>query len=125
MMEIIDEKEGVVASYPYKFILKKDNDTLIGEVYAYLYENLKVDDEKKVDDELRMLDAQDNSFFYLDGGKICYYTKGIVDENNIVDSEVDIRRHFIEDFLEAEGDLANISKQYNGKTLKTEFLSGL
>jgi hypothetical protein len=125
--DLIYEHDEDVASFPYHFeLVKEEGEKCTGTVTALIWKDLKINEEegKKLQEKLDTIPHQINSGFYLREGKIIYtsfvtYDKPIRNR----DAEIDVRRHFIEDYLEAERDLTAYVKPYDAVTCKTEFLN--
>lgn len=125
MSNVIYEKEGVLCSFPYHFVLKEEGDEWIGEEVSYIYCGLKLNETeiKEVEDFLATIHTSEGASFYLDGEEINYRItmKGNKKES-MAENEVNIRRNFIENYLEAEDDLDDLVKKFHGTTKKTEFI---
>ena len=117
-------KDGELCSFPYHFELHKDGDQIIGEETSLIYCGLQFNEEEKkaIEDQLVKIHTTEGASFYLEGTDINYHieTAGSPKENDM-DNEVNIRRSFIENYLEAEDELAALVQKYHGSTRKTEF----
>lgn len=125
MGKILYHNEGVVASFPYKFEIEETPDGPKGTVTAYLYKDVNIpDDPSQLKEKLSQLYSQEDSGYFIEGTDIVYRSWRIIpaDVKNDRAAEVNVRRHFIEDYLEDEHDLADLIVPLGGKTLKTEFV---
>lgn len=125
MGKILYHNEGVVASFPYKFEIEETPDGPKGTVTAYLYKDVNIpDDPSQLKEKLAQLYSQEDSGYFIEGTDIVYRSWRIIpaDVKNDRAAEVNVRRHFIEDYLEDEHDLADLIVPLGGKTLKTEFV---
>lgn len=125
MGKILYHNEGVVASFPYKFEIEDTEEGPKGTVTAYLYKNVRIpDDPSELKKKLSDLYSQEDSGYFIEGTDIVYRSWRIIpkDIKNDRAAEVNIRRHFIEDYLEDERELAEMIEPLGGKTLKTEFV---
>lgn len=125
MGSILYHNEGVVASFPYKFEIEETENGPKGTVTAYLYKDVKIpDDPSELNQKLSQLYSQEDSGYFIEGTYIVYRSWRIIPDNikNNRAAEVNVRRHFIEDYLEDERELADIVVPLGGKTLKTEFV---
>lgn len=117
-------KDGELCSFPYHFALTKEGDQIIGDEYSYIYRDLKFNEEEKkaIEAELAKIHTAEGASFYLEGNCINYHihANGNPKENDM-DNEVNIRRNFIENYLEAEDELDALVQKYHGSTNKTEF----
>jgi hypothetical protein len=118
-------KDGELCSYPYHFELHKDGDLITGEETSYIYSGLKFNDEEKkeIEAQLKKIHTAEGAAFTLEGTDINYHIKmaGSPKESDM-DNEVNIRRNFIENYLEAEAELDALVQKYHGSTKKTEFV---
>jgi hypothetical protein len=118
------EKDGVLCSFPYHFVLHHEGDEVIGEEVSHVYYDLKFKEEEKkqIEEELSRIHVSEGAGFYLEGTEINYrvHKKGNPQESDM-DNEVNIRRSFIENYLEAEEELDAMVKKYHGSSRKTEF----
>lgn len=125
-MEEIFKHEDVVASFPYTFlILKEEDGTRVGDVTAFLYRNLKLDSEqeKNVNKELEEIPCIEGCGFYLKDKAIEYHTSRPLPEGETErEAEITTRRPFIEDYIEAADELDSIARKYDAEFLKTEFV---
>lgn len=119
-------KDGDLCSFPYHFELQKVGDQIIGKETSYIYSELQYNDEekKKIEEELANIHTAEGAKFVLDGTDIKYHIEMAANPSESdMDNEVNIRRNFIENYLEAEDELDAMVHKYHGKTMKTEFLS--
>ena len=122
--EVVFHHDDVVASFPYSFDLKKEGDHYIGFVRSYLYKDLKIDGkEDEIRKKLSAISCIDGCAFVLEGNCINYTTSRIFETlPDTRSAEVATRRSFIEDYIEAAGDLQSIADSCEGTFLKTEFV---
>jgi len=117
--------DGELCSFPYHIELCIENGEILGKEVSYIYENLKFneDEKKAIEEELKHIYTAEGAGFYLEGTSINYRieTKGNPKENDL-NNEVNIRRNFIENYLEAEDELDAMVQKYHGHTKKTEFV---
>jgi hypothetical protein len=117
-------KDGVLCSFPYHLELHKSEGAVEGEEVSYIYCDLKFNDEEKkaIEKELADIFTAEGAGFYLEGTEINYRIKAAGNpKENDMDNEVNLRRNFIENYLEAEDELDALVLKYHGKTKKTEF----
>lgn len=124
MSEVLYTHEDVVASFPYLFELVKEEDGIKGYVKAYLYSDLQLpENAEEVRKKIAAISCIEGCAFILEGNCINYTTSRIFTEvSSYRHAEIATRRSFIEDYIEAAGDLEEIGKEYNAKFLKTEFV---
>jgi hypothetical protein len=118
-------KDGVLCSFPYHFELHKEGEKITGEETSYLYRDLKYNEAEKtaIEEELNKIHTAEGAGFSLEGNEINYHIKAAGDPKETdLDNEVNIRRNFIENYLEAEDELDALVKKYHGVTKKTEFV---
>lgn len=116
--------QGDLCSFPYDFLLEKKENEVIGHETSYIYCDLKFNDaeKKEIEEELAKIHTAKGSHFCLEGTQINYHidVPGNPKEADS-ENEVDIRRNFIENYLEAQEELDALVKKYHGSTKKTEF----
>jgi len=127
--EIVYEERGDLASFPFYFVFYKTevDDEYLGVSTSYLYKDIEVNEEEKntILSQLKELPTQIDSEFTIQDGQVIYVTKGIYKgKMEGHRSTIDIRRHFIEDYLEVEDEIRDIVSPFHATTLKTEFLNG-
>jgi hypothetical protein len=116
--------EGELCSFPYEFILHRKGEEVIGKEVSYIYDQLQFNEEEKkaIEEELAKIHTAKDAAFCLVGNEIhyCIETAGKKEESDL-DNEVNIRRNFIENYLEAQQELDALVQKYHGHSKKTEF----